>query len=306
MMTYAKYYRFIKGVIIAPLLFLMLSCSTENKNSGSECGDNQNALILNHNGLNRECLVHLPQDYNSSEALPVVFNLHGYGGYAMDHLAYADMRSLADREGFILIYPQGSCLDGNPHWNSFLSGPDNKSDAEDIDFFSALIDEISSTYNVDLDRVYFCGYSNGGMMSYALACALSERVAAIGSISGTMLDWPEVCSPTHPMPVIIFHGTNDEVLPYEGNSDWSSVPYSLNYWTQFNELGATPSQAQTFSGGTRLVEYETYGPGLNQVSLDLYRVIQGEHNWFDISTLGFDMNEALWDFFNRYDINGLR
>ncbi len=306
MMTYAKYYRFIKGAIIAPLLFLMLSCTTENKNSEAECGDNQNALILNHNGLSREYLVHLPQDYNASEALPVVFNLHGYGGYAMDHLAYADMRFLADREGFILIYPQGSCLDGNPHWNSFLSGPDNKSDAEDIDFFSALIDEISSAYNVDLDRVYFCGYSNGGMMSYALACALSERIAAMGSISGTMLDWPEVCAPTHPMPVIIFHGTNDEVLPYEGNSEWSSVPYAVNYWTEFNELGATPSQTQIFSGGSRLVEYETYGPGLNQVSLDLYRVIQGEHNWFDTSTLGFDMNEALWDFFNRYDINGLR
>lgn len=306
MMTYAKCYRFIKGVIITPLLFLLFSCSTENKDSEAPCGDNQGAMILNHNGLNREYLVHFPRDYDASVALPVVFNLHGYGGYAMDHLAYADMRSLADQEGFILVYPQGSCLDGNPHWNSFLSGSDNKSDAEDIDFFSALIDEISNNYNVDSDRIYACGYSNGGMMSYALACALSDRIAAIGSVSGSMLDWPEVCSPTHPMPVIIVHGTNDEVLPYQGNTEWTSVPYAVNYWTEFNELGATPSQTQTFTGGLRQVEYETYGPGLNGVSLDLYRVIQGEHFWFDTSTLGFDMNQTLWDFFDRYDINGLR
>ena len=287
-------------------MFLLFSCSTENKGSEAQCGDNQGAMILNHNGLNREYLVHFPRDYDSSIALPVVFNLHGYGGYAMDHLAYADMRSLSDQEGFILVYPQGSCLDGNPHWNSFLSGSDNKSDAEDIDFFSALINEISNNYNVDSDRIYACGYSNGGMMSYALACALSERVAAIGSISGTMLDWPEVCSPTHPMPVIIFHGTNDDVLPYEGNSEFTSVSYAVDYWTSFNELGASPSQTDIFSNGSRVVEYESYGPGLNGVSLDLYRVIRGEHYWFDSSTLGFDINEALWDFFNRYDINGLR
>ena len=287
-------------------MFLLFSCSTENKGSEAQCGDNQGAMILNHNGLNREYLVHFPRDYDSSIALPVVFNLHGYGGYAMDHLAYADMRSLADQEGFILVYPQGSCLDGNPHWNSFLSGSDNKSDAEDIDFFSALINEISNNYNVDSDRIYACGYSNGGMMSYALACALSDRIAAIGSISGTMLDWPEICDPAHPTPVIIFHGTNNDVLPYEGNSEFTSVSYAVDYWTSFNELGASPSQTDIFSNGSRVVEYESYGPGLNGVSLDLYRVIRGEHYWFDSSTLGFDINEALWDFFNRYDINGLR
>ncbi|MEY2996985.1 MAG: hypothetical protein RIQ82_364 [Bacteroidota bacterium] len=306
MTTNAKLNGIIKGVMITPLLFLVFSCELDNKNPDAQCGDNQGAMILNHNGLNREYLIHVPENYDNSVPAPIVFNLHGYGGYAMDHLAYADMRILSDQEGFILIYPQGSCLEGSPHWNSFLSGPDNKSDAEDIDFFSSLIDEISSNYNVDLERVYVCGYSNGGMMSYALACALSDRIAAIGSISGNMLDWPEVCAPTHPIPVIIFHGTNDEVLPYQGNSEWSSIPYAVNYWAEFNELGQTPSQTQTFSSGTRLVEYETYGPGLNEVSLDLYRVIQGEHYWFDQGTLGFSLNQTLWDFFDRYDINGLR
>ncbi len=84
------------------------------------------------------------------------------------------------------------------------------------------------------------------------------------------------------------------------------MPYAVNYWSEFNELGQTPSQTQTYSSGSRVVEYETYGPGLNEVSLDLYRVIQGEHHWFDSSTLGFDMNQTLWEFFDRYDINGLR
>ncbi len=107
-MKNAELHRIIKGVLVTPLLFLMFSCTTEKKNSEAECGDNQGAMILNHNGLSREYLLHFPQDYDSSEALPVVFNLHGYGGYAVDHLAYADMRSLADQVGFILVYPQGS------------------------------------------------------------------------------------------------------------------------------------------------------------------------------------------------------
>jgi len=296
----------IKWPIFVSLIFLTVTCVTENKDVNAECANNESAFILNHNGLNREYLVHLPQGYDNSYGLPVVFNLHGYGGYAMGHMDYADMRTLADQENFMLVYPQGSCLDGVPHWNSFFSGPDNKSDAEDIDFFSELIDEISNNYNVDSDRIYFCGYSNGGMMSYALACALSDRVAAIGSISGTMLDWPEVCAPLHPIPVIIFHGTNDQILPYEGNSDWSSVPYAVNYWIEFNDLGAEPSQTQIFSNGFREVQYETFGPGLNSVSLDLYRVIQGDHDWFEPSILGFDMHEILWNFFDKYDINGLR
>ncbi len=302
MMTNARLRRIIKGVIITPLMLVLFAC---NK-SDDVCAGNEDALILNHNGLNREYILYQPQGHDGTSPLPVVLNFHGYGGFAADHMQYADMRNLADQENFILVYPQGSCLDGTPHWNSFLAGSDNKSDAEDIAFISDLIDEIAQNYVIDLERIYACGYSNGGMMSYALACALSDRIAAIGSISGTMLDWPEICDPAHPTPVIIFHGTNDDVLPYEGNSEFTSVSYAVDYWTSFNELGASPSQTDIFSNGSRVVEYESYGPGLNSVSLDLYRVIQGEHYWFDQSTLGFSLNQTLWDFFNRYDINGLR
>ena len=97
------------------------------------------------------------------------------------------MRSTADSENFILVYPQGSDLDGSSHWNAALNGGDNKSDVDDLGFIDALINKLSSENLIDLKRVYAVGYSNGGMMSYALGCYKSNLIAAIGSVSGYML-----------------------------------------------------------------------------------------------------------------------
>ena len=93
------------------------------------------------------------------------------------------MRSLADSENFILVYPQGTLLDGNPHWNAGLESDTNKSDADDFGFVEALIGEISSNYRIDPARVYSCGYSNGAFFTYALACYHSNKIAAIGSVA---------------------------------------------------------------------------------------------------------------------------
>ena len=157
---------------------------------------NKNTLTLEHNGLTREYVLFVPSNYNSTTEIPLLINFHGFGGNASEYMAYADMRSLAESENFILVYPQGSNLDGSPHWNTCPNGGDNKSDADDFGFIAALVNELSTNYSVNEDRIYAAGYSNGGMMVYGLANYKSEIFAAVASVSGTMLDC--TTTPSHP------------------------------------------------------------------------------------------------------------
>ena len=127
---------------------------------GTECdgsGTNTTGLFtqtLFHGGVTREYILYVPEAYDGTSKVPLMLNFHGYGGIANQYLKYADMRSLADIENFILVYPQGTLLNGDPHWNSGLESDDNKSDADDFGFVEALIDEICSKYNIDVARVY--------------------------------------------------------------------------------------------------------------------------------------------------------
>jgi polyhydroxybutyrate depolymerase len=211
----------------------------------------------------------------------------------------ADMRSLAEADTFILIYPQGSCLDGLSHWNACPLGGDNKSDAYDFGFVESMITEISSQYNVDMDRIYAAGYSNGGMMAYGLANYKSDLFAAVASVSGVMLDCTG--STNHPMPVVHLHGTSDGVLPYNGNNDWNSAQSTLDHWINFNNTVLTP----TITSDSNIERY-VYDQGDSSVSVEHYKYIGGDHVWFSATFQGQNTSELVWNFVSRYDINGLR
>lgn len=235
-----------------------------------------------------------------------MFNFHGWGGTANEHMIYTDMRPLADTDNFILVYPQGALLDGFTHWNSSLPSPDNKSDVDDFGFVEAMIDEISSIYNIDLERVYACGYSNGAFMSYSLACYLSHKIAAIGSVSGTMTD--DVysdCSPSHPTAIIDLHGTFDTVVPYDGGLGFTAIDLVLAYWVSFNNANTSPVIDSINDNGT-IIEHYSYTDGDGDTSVEHYKIIEGGHVWFDIDYNGSNTSRLIWDFVSRYDINGLR
>ena len=151
---------------------MLCACSVKDDSS-----TNEGALILSHNNVNREYLLHIPENYDPNNSHPIVFNFHGYGGTATDHMYSADLRSIADTAGFILVYPQGLPLDGSPHWNIAENGGDNKSNSDDFGFVTSLINELQSEYNVDTDRIYACGYSNGAGFSFSVACHLDQFAA---------------------------------------------------------------------------------------------------------------------------------
>jgi polyhydroxybutyrate depolymerase len=213
------------------------------------------------------------------------------------------MRAEAEANSFILVYPQGSCLNGASHWNPCPIDGDNKSTADDVGFVEAMISEISSQYNLDMERIYAAGYSNGGMMAYGLANYKSDLIAAVASVSGTMLN---CIGPTsHPMPVIHLHGTSDGVVSYNGSNDWNSVQSTLDYWTSFNNTISTPTIYTDNTGGMT-IEHYVYGQGDNSVSVEHYKYIGGDHVWFNEPYQGQNASNLVWSFMSKYDINGLR
>ena len=244
---------------------------------------------LSHNGITREYILYVPDSRDETSEVPLMLNFHGFGQTADQYLKFADMRSLADTENFILVYPQGTLLDGDPHWNAGLKSDTNKSNADDFGFVEALINEISSNYKIDPARVYSCGYSNGAFFTYALACYHSDKIAAIGSVAGTMMEETyNNCNPSHPTAMINIHGTSDAYVPYGGwNEGLKSIDDVLAYWTGFNNTSATLT-VNRMNDGVITIEHDSYTDGDNNTSVDHYKVIDGGHVWFDISYDGSD------------------
>jgi len=264
-----------------------------------------------HNSVTRDYIVYVPATYSENSAVPLMFNFHGYTMTANDQMTWGgDMRSVADTAGFILVYPQGTLLGGSTHWN--VGSWTSFSTADDIGFTEAMIDSISANYNIDLSRVYSCGYSNGGYFSFELACQLSGQIAAIGSVGGTMSsETYAACNPSHPTPVVTIHGTSDAVVSYNGGNPFNSESLlNVNsYWSGYNNIFSAPvvtdiPDISSFDGST--VEKSVYHDGDNCVSMEHYKVIGGGHDWpGSWGNMDINASSVIWDFVSKYDIDGL-
>ena len=193
---------------------------------------------INHGGITRDYILYVPNSYVTGNQVPLVFNFHGYTSNATQQMWYGDFRAIADTAGFIIVNPEGT-LDnsGVTHWNVGWGG----STIDDIGFTSALIDSIAAEYSINQDRIYSTGMSNGGFMSYQLACELSDRIAAIASVTGSMnLGWFNSCNPSHPMPVMEIHGTLDQTIPYNAGSFTESATDIMDFWRGINNCNNTP------------------------------------------------------------------
>lgn len=261
---------------------------------------------ITHGGLQRDYILYVPASYSAATSVPLVFNFHGYTSNANQQMWYGDFRPIADTEGFIIVHPEGT-LDnsGTSHWNVGWGG----STVDDIGFTESLIDNLSASYNIDNNRIYSTGMSNGGFMSYQLACELSDRIAAIASVTGSMsTNWFNNCSPNHQMPIMEIHGTADGSVPY------ATIPSIMDFWTNFNNCNNTPiitnvPDINTNDGCT--AEHQIWENGNNGSTVEHYKIIGGEHSWpgalfpNGVTNQDIDASEKIWEFFSKYDINGL-
>ena len=166
------------------------------------------------NGVERTYFLDSPVEFNSGAAL--VFVLHGYGGTAWSMRNYSGWSALAESEGIMVCYPQGSLdIEDSPHWNANLG----ISASNDHGFLNALAQHLQTTYFLSPECTYSCGFSNGGYMSYSLACSHPETFRAVGSVTGSMSEFDfDNCNPEEAVPVIHFHGTADYVVNYNNGA----------------------------------------------------------------------------------------
>ncbi|HET6227551.1 MAG TPA: PHB depolymerase family esterase [Bacteroidia bacterium] len=264
---------------------------------------------LSFGGLKRDYRIYIPKIYKSGTAVPLVLNLHGLTSNAQQQEAYANFQPIADTANFIIVSPNGT---GSPRgWNNF--GPLGTG-VDDLGFLSALIDKISASYSIDKNRVYSTGMSNGGFMSYDLACFLNTRIAAIASVTGSMITSHfKACNVKRPTPVMEIHGTADNTVPYNGGGSLSFTPIDtlVSFWVKLNKCNApvvTNLPDVNKNDGSTVIHY-VYDHGQNNTSVELYKVVGGGHAWpgapFNLSGTNqdFSASNEIWRFFSKYRLD---
>ena len=264
-------------------------------------------------GVTRTYNLYIPATYDGTLSVPLVFNFHGYTSDMVSQAGYGDFRPISDTANFLLIHPQGLDIGGGLGWNNFLNySPTNY----DYAFISQLIDTLEVNYKVDEKRIYSTGMSNGGFMSYDLACFMSNRFAAVASVTGGMVQSHiNACNPERRVPIMQIHGTNDLTVLYNGGGSSGSVSVDnlVAHWVNLNECDQSPtieSVPNINMSDFSTVEHQVYSGGINGHEIELYKVIDGGHTWpgssYDIPGLvtnkDIDASKEIWRFFRNYSL----
>ena len=258
----------------------------------------------------REFFVYIPEKYTSDQnPAPLLLSLHGYTSTARTNLSYSGFQQLADEEGFVVVYPQGSILQSTQetHWN--VGGWTVSSETDDVLFIRELLDHLDKNLSIDRSRVYSTGMSNGGFMSYELACQLSDRIAAIASVTGTMTPQTYAnCKPTRPLSVLQIHGLRDSVVPYRGNGIMTPIDQVMSYWASENNCVPNPEITQIadrtedgFGGNRR----QFFGCD-NDSSVELITLDAMGHDWPIANRLyrsqDIDAASEIWEFLSPFSL----
>ena len=291
----------IKNYTIIIFYLLFLSCSTKKTVWGEKDIANENAIIIEYGGQSREYVIYIPDTYDSTQSTPLVMNFHGGSGSATGQMLMTNMTAIADTVGFLIAFPQGTLSNGVSHWNSMLFTEGNKSDIDDIGFIETLINTLEDNYNIDTSKIYATGFSNGADFSYSLACYLNDRFAAIAGVAGLMAEESiTYCAPNKNTGIMIIHGTNDNSRPFNGIDEWYlSVDDAVQYWTHFNNTDSTFNYNYIDENNNQIELYDFFDKeDVNMVQL--LKVINGGHYWFDLQYKGNNLDQNIWNFLSRH------
>lgn len=159
-------------------------------------------------------MVAIPSDYDPTKSHPLIILLHGAGAWGELQANFWQMFDVIDEKQFVFVYPDGI----NNVWNATEACCDETGQVDDVGYISGLIAEAQEVYNIDADRVYLMGHSNGGFMSFRMACERPDLVTGIVTLAGSTFDDPDDCQPaTPPVSALVVHGTEDQTVPYEGS-----------------------------------------------------------------------------------------
>jgi polyhydroxybutyrate depolymerase len=223
-------------------------------------------------GLVRIYRLHVPRGYLPTHRTPLVLNFHGHGSAAWKQEALSGFSGLADKQGFLVVYPQG--VVGPDHQTGWATGPRKDPTVNDVGFVSNLITYLQTMFCVDPQRIYATGFSNGGAMTADLACMMAGRIAAFAPVSGSYFPLLSGCHPNRPVPILEIHGTADTVVPYEGSQplDLPAIAEWLSGWAArdgcssqpqvfFQQGNVTGERWANCEGGATVIHYRVAGEG---------------------------------------------
>lgn len=273
--------------------------------------------------LERRYRIYIPAKYDATKLTSVVVVFHGGGGNPESMIRLTGMNAKADEEGFLVVYPFGT----GRLANSLLSfnggeccGYAMQNNVDDVGFTRALLDDLAKVANVDADRVFATGLSNGGIMAHYVASELSDRIAAIAPVGGPLM--MEDPRNKRPIPVMHFHGTADAFAPFQGGygkgflgrskvTKFRSVDHTIQAWVKANgcntepEIVALPDIAKDKMKSTR----KTWSGGKDGSEVVLIEVEGGGHTWpgqkpivslLGESTMDVSANDLMWEFFQKH------
>ena len=244
-------------------------------------------------GVTRHFILHVPPSYNGTP-IALVLNFHGHGSNSKQEEALSGMSAKADEAGFIVVYPDGI-------ESTWYTGPIAQGEA-DRQFIRDLIARLEALYTIDPKRIYATGISNGGGMTNRLACNMADLIAAIAPDSGAYNFWQD-CDPSRPVPVLAFHGLEDNVVPYEGLNPHAITPPIEEWaaaWALRNRCSSTP----TITTSIETVTIRTWSNCKENADVILYTLAGHGHSWPGspvmpraITSQAVNATDVMWEFF---------
>ena len=318
-----------KGLVACWILAFFLAaawgCSPTLQDASFLAGESiRQKMDIRAGGFRRSYLVHIPEGYDPSRPHPLVVVLHGAFSTARQIEAHSGFSDLADREDFLVLYPNGITLFGLlQHWNAgHCCGKAAADGVDDVGFLEAAIREVTEHMNVDLARIYMTGFSNGGMMTHrfgAEACGMLAAIApmagSLGGRAGPKKPWWQVPEPACPLPVAIMHGRDDEQVPYRGGGAYGkdterhylSVEDSAAFWVRANGCTLEAEETRLHQGTVHLKRWEGCAGGSE---VRVYTWENWGHVWPgapftdglapDDPFRGFHAAETVWEFFKGH------
>ena len=257
--------------------------------------------------VERTYLLHVPRTYDATKPTPLVISLHGAGLWGVAQRDISRWNELSDAEGFIVAYPSGLGAHGLRVWHVEADNPRGRDNV----FIADLIDSLRSRYNIDTNRVYTNGLSNGGGMSFGLSCALSHRFAAVGLVGSAQTEPWNTCKDTSAVPMVNFHGTDDRFAAYHGGTSWvlphgRAFPSQLVWtarWANRNRCYGRPADSVMTATVTR----RTYSNCMQGAGVVLYTIKDGGHTWpgggphpswfVGVKDTSISASRLMWEFF---------
>jgi len=282
--------KFVFFVVAAMFMHLTLNACDSSPNSKHQ--KNLIRFTMNWDGYERLYLVHLPPKEKRQQAMPLLFHLHGGGGTARSNvgLTFGRFNELADRDGFILVYPQGI----EKNWNDgrkLEAVKAWKEDIDDVGFIVAIVEKLKAKYSIDAKRIFTAGMSNGGFMSSRLICDRSDifRGAAILTAS-LSVDYLPKCQPSQATAVLVMNGTEDKLVPYNGGEikvlrkkrgEIISTDQFLQFWKKQNDCTVQKPTIQlpNLKADGTTVSVKEYTNCNDRGALILYKINGGGHTW---------------------------